>query len=233
MDVRGKAAGAETLPLASGLGLILDLDGVVVDSMPVHRLAWQSYVQSLGIDPANLADRMHGRRNDQIIREFLGPDADVHTVQEYGAAKERLFRNMLRGSLREHLVPGIAEWLDRAQGLPLALATNAERANLDFILDGAELRRYFQVLVDGSQVAHPKPAPDLYQRAAGELKIPPRNCIVFEDSPVGIAAARAAGARVVGILTHASSLADVDFSTSDFARTELDEWLSVQRPVPL
>jgi beta-phosphoglucomutase-like phosphatase (HAD superfamily) len=77
-------------------------------------------------------------------------------------------------------------------------------------------------------VARPKPAPDVYLRAAELLNIPPRNCVVFEDSPVGVAAALTAGMRVVGVLTH-SSLSGVLFSVTSFLDPELDSWLSLQR----
>jgi beta-phosphoglucomutase len=154
---------------------------------------------------------------------------DVDTIAAHGAAKERLFRDLLRADLRQHLVPGIEEWLEHISGAPIALATNAERANIDFVLDGvAGLRRHFDVIVDGSQVARPKPAPDVYLRAAELLNIPPRNCVVFEDSPVGVAAALTAGMRVVGVLTH-SSLSGVLFSVTSFLDPELDSWLSLQR----
>jgi beta-phosphoglucomutase len=185
-----QAAATRNLQLAPGLALIFDLDGVVVDSMPLHELAWQRYLESLGVAAHDVSSRMHGRRNDEIFRDFLGPDADPRELLAHGAAKERLFREMMRGQLENFLVPGIAAWLKRTVGAPVALASNAERPNIDFVLDGADLRTYFQVIVDGSQVPSPKPAPDVYLRAAHELGIPPRNCIVFEDSPVGVAAAR-------------------------------------------
>ena len=223
------AVAIETLPLAPGLALIFDLDGVVIDSMPVHELAWQRYLELLGIDASDIPSRMHGRRNDEIVRDFLGPEAEPREVFAHGAAKERLFRDLLRARLGEHLVPGIAGWLERTGHAPVALATNAERANIDFVLDGANLRAYFQVIVDGSQVLHPKPAPDVYLRAAGELGIAPRNCIVFEDSPVGVAAARAAGMRVAGVLTQACPLDGIAFSVPDFMDPSLDRWLSAQR----
>jgi beta-phosphoglucomutase-like phosphatase (HAD superfamily) len=73
-----------------------------------------------------------------------------------------------------------------------------------------------------------KPAPDVYLLAAGKLGIAPANCIVFEDSPVGIRAARAAGTRVAGILTTANWLENVDFAAADFLQPELEAWLSVQ-----
>jgi sugar-phosphatase len=80
-------------------------------------------------------------------------------------------------------------------------------------------------------VEHAKPAPDVYVLAARRLGVDPANCIVFEDSPVGVNAARAAGARVVGILTHEHALSDVDLAVRDFDQPELELWLAAQRPV--
>ena len=217
------------LRLAPGLGLIFDLDGVIVDSMPVHQRAWRQYLEAAGIDAGENLDFMHGQRNEEIVRGLLGPGADLETVVAHGAAKERLYREMLRERLRDHLVAWIGEWLEHVSGAPIALATNAERANVDFVLDGGKLRPYFSVIVDGSEVAQPKPAPDVYLRAAELLKIPPRNCIVFEDSPIGVAAAVAAGMRVVGVLTHTSALDNIRLSILNFADPHLDSWLSAQR----
>ncbi len=226
-----KTAAQAGLRVAAGLALIFDLDGVIVDSMPVHELAWRRYLETLGFDGGDIPARMHGRRNDEIVRDFLGQAIEHDTVVAHGAAKERVFREMLGDRLRENLVAGIAEWLDHVEGAPIALATNAERANIDFTLDGAGLRSYFDVIVDGSEVSRPKPAPDVYLRAAELLRIAPQNCIVFEDSPVGVAAAVAAGMRVVGVRTHSSPLDGVVFSVANFLDPQLDGWLSAQRAV--
>ena len=226
-----KTAAPAEVRVAAGLALIFDLDGVIVDSMPVHELAWRRYLESLGFDGSDIPSRMHGRRNDEIVRDFLGETMDQHAVLAHGAAKERVFRDLLRERLRESLVAGIAEWLDRVEGAPIALATNAERANIDFTLDGTGLRRYFDVIVDGSEVSRPKPAPDVYLRAAELLGISPRDCIVFEDSPVGVAAAVAAGMRVVGVRTHPSPLDGILFSVANFLDPQLNAWLSAQRAV--
>jgi len=222
---------AGEIRLARGLALIFDLDGVVVDSMPVHTQAWQRYLQSLGIDGDDVAKRMHGRRNDEIVRDFLGPGVDAQTSFDHGAAKERLYREMMRGQLKRRLVPGVADFLQRASSLPVGLATNAEPANVDFVLDGAGLRSCFRAVVDGTQVRHAKPAPDVYLLAADKLNIAPENCIVFEDSAVGAAAARSAGTRVVAVLTHEASLEGVGFAVRNFLEPELEPWLAAQRVV--
>ena len=228
MKVSGDASSQCALPLGTGLALIFDLDGVVVDSMPVHTLAWQRYLQSLGIQGNHVETRMHGRRNDEIVTDFLGSDVDAQAIHEHGAAKERLFRELMREQLDRRLVPGVKRFLGRASHAKIALATNAEPANVDFVLDGAGLRRYFQAIVDGTQVARAKPAPDVYLLAADKLGVAPANCIVFEDSPVGVEAARAAGTRVVGILSSGKPLAHVILEVANFLQPELEAWLAAQ-----
>jgi beta-phosphoglucomutase len=217
------------LTLNPELALLFDLDGVVIDSMPTHTLAWERYLEANGIDPTNVEARMHGKRNDDLVRDLFGAHLDDAAVFEHGAAKERLFRELIGATLEQKLVPGIREFLAEAsKTVQLAVGTNAEPANVDFTLNGAGIRQYFRAIVDGSQVARAKPAPDVYLRGAELLGVDPGNCIVFEDSPVGIAAARAAGMRVVGLLTHASSLENVDLAVRDFVRAELGSWLSEQ-----
>lgn len=220
------------LNLNPELALIFDLDGVVIDSMPTHTLAWERYLERNGIDPRDVEARMHGKRNDDLVRDLFGAGLSEAAIVEHGAAKERLFREMIGTTLEQKLVPGIREFLAEASRMvPLAVGTNAEPANVDFTLNGAGIRQYFRVIVDGSQVPRAKPAPDVYLRGAELLKVDPGNCIVFEDSPVGIAAARAAGMRVVGLLTHASSLDHVDLAVRDFIQPELASWLSVQQSI--
>ena len=197
--------------------------------MPTHTLAWERYLEANGIDPRDVEARMHGKRNDDLVRDLFGSDLDEQAVFEHGAAKERLFRELIGATLEEKLVPGIREFLAEAsKTVPLAVGTNAEPANVDFTLNGAGIRQYFRAIVDGSQVARAKPAPDVYLRGAELLGVEPANCIVFEDSPVGIEAARAAGMRVVGLLTHASSLNNVDLEIRDFVQPELASWLAGQ-----
>ncbi|HZU24160.1 MAG TPA: HAD-IA family hydrolase [Bryobacteraceae bacterium] len=205
--------------------LIFDLDGVVIDSMPMHTDAWRIYLKRLNKPIENLEVRMHGRRNDEIVVEFIGRELSPGEIFDHGAAKERLFREMIGPRLEEHIVPGIKDFLRKHQGAAMAVASNAEPANIDFVLDAAGLRGCFRAIVDGHQVARPKPWPDIYLRAAQLLEMPPESCIVFEDSPAGVAAARAAGMRVVGVGTHTMDLDRVDLIVRDFLDPGLEKWL--------
>jgi beta-phosphoglucomutase len=217
--------------LRPGMAMVLDMDGVIVDSNPLHLQAWTRYNARFGIDAGGaLAERMYGRRNDEIVREFFGPGLSAEQAAVHGAAKEELYRSMLQPRLAETLVPGVREFLQRHSGWPVGLATNAEPANVDFILDGGGLRAYFRVVVDGHQVQHPKPHPEIYLRAAGLLSAAPRNCIVFEDSFSGVESARAAGVRIVGLRTTHRELPGADLEIDDFRSPQLEAWLRAQVP---
>ena len=214
--------------LAPGLALIFDLDGVIVDSMPLHTKAWHLFLERHNVNPADMVERMHGSRNDKIIAEFFGNHLSPEENFRLGAEKEALWREMMEPVLHTYLVPGIAEFLDRYAEAPIALATNAEPANAEFVLSKAKLRTRFHAIVDGMQVSRPKPWPDVYSRASDLLGVEPSDCIVFEDSPTGVQAATAAGMRVVGIRTH-TELEGVVFSCDNFLDPALDVWLIAQR----
>jgi HAD superfamily hydrolase (TIGR01509 family) len=152
-------------------------------------------------------------------------------VLRRGAEKEALFRTRIGPALEEHLVPGVASFLERHGGVPKAVATNGERANLEFVLKQGGLARYFQATVNGEQVSRPKPDPEIYLRTAELLGVPPRNCIVFEDSDAGVQAALAAGTRLVGLTTTHPKLPGTHLTVRDFADPELEPWLLRQLPV--
>lgn len=204
--------------------LLFDVDGVIIDSMPLHTEVWRLYLERQGLRIDRIADRMHGKRNDELVAEFFGPGLDEETIFRHGAAKEALYRELMREQLQDRLVPGVAGFIEQNSALPKAVGSNAEPANVDFVLDGADLRRHFQAVVDGMQVKRPKPYPDIYLRAADLLGVDPANCVVFEDSPTGVTAARQSGARVVGVATH-GPLAGVDFQIRDFTDPGLQAWI--------
>lgn len=208
---------------------IFDLDGVLVHSMPLHVRAWEQYIADLGIQAPDVESWMHGKRNSELVRDLLGKDLADDAVFEHGAAKERLYRAMLlMGDLNKYRVPGIVEFLERHKEVPKAIGSNAEPANIEFVLDRFGLRSYFQVIVHGQEVKRPKPFPDVYLKAAEQLHAGPRNCIVFEDSPTGVEAARAAGMRIVAVETTPAEFHGIDLQIQDFLDPQLEPWLTAQ-----
>jgi beta-phosphoglucomutase family hydrolase len=218
-----------TRPLQSELALIFDMDGVIVNSNPAHRQAWESFNLQHGLQTTEeMHLRMYGRRNDQIVRDYYGDHLSDEEVAARGRAKEALYRQMIADRIEEMLVPGLRTFLDRFRDLPMAVASNAEPENVDFLLDRAGLRQYFQAVVDGHQVSNPKPHPDVYLLAAQLLGVSPANCIVFEDSPSGAIAGAAAGMRVIGLRTTYVNLPEVVLTVDNFMSGELNEWVQAQ-----
>jgi beta-phosphoglucomutase len=211
------------------LGLLFDMDGVLVHSMPLHLLAWERYLGKLGIQVDDLEGRMHGKRNSELVNDLIGGNLTEEIVFAHGAEKERVFREMmLKEGIEQYRIPGLPEFLERHKDLPMAIGTNAEPANIDFVLDEFDLRRYFKVAVNGQQVDRPKPFPDIYLKAAELLGLEPRDCIVFEDSPTGAQAGIAAGMRVVGVETTPTQFSGVSLTIRDFNDPLLEPWLARQ-----
>lgn len=208
------------------IAFIFDMDGVIVDSNKTHTEAWRHYLDQQGIDAGDIEARMLGKRNDEIVRDFFSHLALTDDlVFQHGARKEELYRDMIRPDLDERLVPGISDFLEHYRDMPIGLATNAEPANVDFVLDSAGIRPYFQAIVNGHEVERPKPFPDVYLKVAEKLGFPPQDCIVFEDSLTGVQAAQAAGMRVVGVRTTLEEFPKVDLTISHFQDPELERWL--------
>jgi beta-phosphoglucomutase len=212
------------------IGLLFDMDGVLVHSMPLHTLAWERYLESLGIEVDDLERRMHGKRNSELVNDLIGSNLAEDIVFAHGAEKERVFREMmLERGIDQYRIDGLQEFLERHKDLPMAIGSNAEPANINFLLDHFGLRPYFKVAVNGQQVERPKPFPDIYLKAAELLGLRPEQCVVFEDSPTGAQAGLAAGMLVVGVETTPTQFEGVSLRIQDFTDPRLETWLTQQQ----
>ncbi len=182
-------------------GAIFDLDGTVVDNMPVHAEAFAIFVERHGLSPLTLDDRkrLDGRRNRDIFPDLFGRPLSDGEQRAFAEEKEALYRQLSVG----RLVPmgGLLRLLDclDARGIPFAVATSAPPENVRHTLGELGLAARFTRIVRSDQVARGKPFPDVFLEAAAQLGVPPEDCVAFEDAPMGIVAARAAGMRTVAI----------------------------------
>jgi len=177
-----------------------DMDGVVVDSHSFHFAAWQEAFAKRGItftteDFANL----FGTRNDFIVSsvtsgELSGEDAKA-IVQE----KEESFRRMAIGNVKAF--PGALRLLDiiKAGNFKLGLVSSAPKENIDLITSELDFDGVFDCVVSGQEVSEGKPSPQIYLLAAKKLGVAPKDCLVIEDSPPGIQAAKTAGMKCLAI----------------------------------
>lgn len=202
------------------------MDGVIVDSMPFHTRAWVEYLSGKGVDPNALNQRMHGKHNDELIREFFGAHLSTEQLRLMGEEKEAVYRRLVHPTLEAALVPGIRTFLHQHKAHPKAVASNAEPRNVRFILEETNLGDYFSAVLDGYQVEFGKPHPEIYCKAAAALGVPPASCLVFEDSQTGIDAALAAGMTVVAVNTHRVRLTGWTLEIENFLDPKLNKWLS-------
>jgi len=206
---------------------LFDMDGVIVDSNPVHRVAWVEYNRRHGVETTpEMHERMYGKRNHVLIRDFLGDHLTDEEIDRHSELKEELFRRMMLPRIREALVPGLRSFLERYRGVPMAVASNASPENVEFVLREAGLGEFFPVALHGGEVARAKPYPDIYLRAAELLGVAAAECVVFEDSATGVEAGVAAGMPVVGLSTTHETLEGVEVLVRDFNDPALEAWLS-------
>ncbi len=186
---------------------IFDLDGTVVDNMALHAEAFAAFAERHGLPALTPADRakLDGRRNSEIFPVLFDREMSREEWLAYEYEKESLYRELSRGRLT--LVAGLPALLERLAALKIAvaLATSAPELNVAHTLNETGLAAAFPTIVRGDQVPRGKPAPDVFIEAGRQLHMSAEDCVVFEDAPMGIVAAHAAGMRVVAVTTSFSA----------------------------
>jgi beta-phosphoglucomutase len=202
---------------------IFDMDGVIVDSNPYHKIALQQFCRQLGYDLSEeqLRQKIYGRTNKDWISNLFG-DIGEARIQHYAEEKEALYRRLYEKDITA--VTGLISFLEKMDtlGIARAIATSAPRANVDFSLSKTHTEQFFRTILDDSFVSKGKPDPEIYLKSAAALGYAPADCVVFEDSLSGVQAGKRAGCKVVGITTTHSpeELHETDFIITDFAGLE-------------
>jgi beta-phosphoglucomutase len=179
--------------------ILWDMDGVIADTADYHYNAWREVFKERGVEFSK-ADfmRYFGRRHDTIVHFALGkiPPEEVARISE---KKQALYRR----NVKENIVPlpGAVELIKllHKNGIKSAIASSAVPSNIDIIIDGLGITKYFQAIADGSEVFEGKPSPQVFQLAAQKLGVQPSNCVVIEDAIAGVAAAKSAGMKCLAV----------------------------------
>jgi beta-phosphoglucomutase family hydrolase len=187
-------------------GFIFDMDGTMIDNMRFHTEAWVKLLaeSSLEVDTEEFIRHSSGKPTHELLQEMFGDRMSEEERRQFAQRKEILYRDIYRPHLKpiEGLIPFLAKASE--QGILLALASSARRANIEFVLRGLDLEGMFQIIVDSSEVKQGKPDPEMFLLAARRLDLPPDQCIVFEDAIAGIRAAASAGMKTVVMATQLS-----------------------------
>lgn len=179
-------------------GLVFDMDGTLADTMPTHFMAWTQTMNKYGISfPEDRFYSLGGVPAPKIV-SMLSTEQQVDVDAEAVAhEKEELFLELLKDVKPVLPVKAIAELYHGK--LPLSIATGSPRWVADIILEALSIGDWFEAIVSADDIEHPKPAPDIYLKAAKSMGVDPKRCFAFEDTKLGMDSARAAGMDVIDI----------------------------------
>ena len=185
------------------LGVIFDLDGVIVDTAKHHFIAWQQLAQSQGwhfsLEDNEQLKGVSRVRSLELILQWNKAQITPELFEQLLKEKNERYLNLIRDMDPSERLPDVQRVLQVLKDSGCGIALGSASKNARPILDKIELTPYFDVIVDGTNVSKAKPDPEVFLQAANQLGIGPEDCVVFEDAMAGIQAAKAAGMRVFGI----------------------------------
>ena len=183
---------------------IFDLNGTIIDDMGYHAIAWESILNNqlkAGLSWGEVKAQMYGKNEELLVRIF---GANKFTKEEMAALsleKERMYQSEYKPLMKA--IEGFEPFVDKAleQGIAMGIGSAAILFNINFILDGLNLRKYFKSIVSADDVLISKPHPETFLKVAEQLGVDPQDCVVFEDAPKGVESAANAGMKCVVITT--------------------------------
>lgn len=186
--------------------VIFDMDGTLVDNMRFHDEAWFELLSAQGatFNRETFFSQTAGMKNPPILRMFLGNDLRDEDCERMSQEKEAHYRRLYKPNLAP--IGGLEQLFTDAAagGIALGVATSAPVENIDFVMDGLEIRHKFGAIVGAADIKNGKPAPDIYLKAAELLGVEPEECLVVEDAPLGVESAFRAGCPCLVLTTSLS-----------------------------
>lgn len=217
-DPRGDRITLETLRFAQGerraAVFIFDFDETIIDLEPQHTAAYEALCRAHGDDYQQMPESFRtgsGRRIIDDIRDMRAHFGWTQSEEELFAERQQVFDSVCREADLQPM-DGVVETVRalQARNVPLAITSSAVRSSIEAILERLQLRDAFTLIVDGSEVVHGKPDPEAYLLTARKLGVEPAECVVFEDSHVGVVAAKRAGMYCIAVRNpHAQTRQDL------------------------
>ena len=189
--------------MAATEALIFDMDGTMIDSMPWHAKSWVVFTQrhGLALDVSDILARTTGRTGTECMRELFERALSDAECDALVHEKEVIYRDMFGGNFAE--VAGFNTFAKAAvaRGLKIAVGTAGDKHNIEFAMSRLKMDPLPLAIVGGDEGLTGKPTPAIFLEAARRIGVAPARCIVFEDAPFGIEAARRGGMRAVAVCT--------------------------------
>lgn len=211
------------------LGVIFDLDGVIVSTDNCHYLAWKRMADEEGISfDRTVNERLRGVSRMESLAIILEKAVKEYSEEEKQtmAARKNGYYVELIGSLTENdILPGALDTLNMLKAKGIKVAIGSSSRNTPIILRQIGLSEAFDAVADGNAIKNSKPDPEVFLLAAKLLKLDPANCLVVEDADAGIEAALAGGMRALGVGSAAANSA-ATFTASDLEKADFEAILN-------
>lgn len=218
-----------TLPKA----FIFDLNGTIIDDMGYHAIAWENIVNNTlngGLTFEQVKAQMYGKNEELLVRIFGEGKFTAEEMAALSIQKEHAYQSAYKPVMK--CIDGFETFAQKASdnGIVMGIGSAAIMFNINFILDGLNLHRFFKVIVSADDVTISKPDPETFLKAATLLGVSPEDCIVFEDAPKGVESAANAGMRCVVLTTmhpkeEFSDYDNILFFIDDYTNEQLSELL--------
>ncbi|MFX0022990.1 MAG: HAD family hydrolase [Candidatus Hermodarchaeota archaeon] len=206
--------------------VIFDMDGVLADTGPIHYESWVKMATEIGMEfTRDIFEETFGQQSPTITRKLVGSEADEILVEKWASLKEEYYREMVRKKLVP--LPGVISILKalKSEGFKLAVGSSGPPENVELLLSQLKIKSFFDIIITAVDVKKGKPDPEVFLNAANNLNINPQNCIVIEDAPVGIEAAKRAGMISIALTTthNKAELNDANLVIKDLTEISIKD----------
>jgi len=187
-------------------GIIFDMDGTIVDSLPYHHEAWRIFFEENKVeDFSEKLKKYKGGGTLDLMKAVYGDIYSLEELKKMSDDKEIIFRDIYRGNIFP--IDGYLEFLNeiKSKNILVGIASNAIKLNVDLTLKELGIYDLFDSIICGDEVNYGKPNPEMFNKTISDFKVYKANCLIFEDSIEGITAANNAGVKVIGVTSSNSS----------------------------
>lgn len=187
--------------MKKNIGVVFDLDGVLVSTDHYHYLAWKKIADQLGIHfDESVNDQLRGVSRMESLEIILG-DNDLTEVQKVDLTdrKNRYYRESLKTLTPDEVLPGVLTLLESLKSEKIPVGIGSSSKNAVTILEQVQLIDHFDVIIDGTKISQSKPDPEVFLKAAEAMALAPEYCVIFEDAQAGVEAGINGGMPVVGV----------------------------------
>jgi len=208
--------------------IIFDMDGVLADTGPIHFESWVKMAKEIGFNfTKQFFEETFGQTTSMITRKLVGSAADKISVERWGQIKEQYYREMIKDKLEP--LPGVKNLIQdlKLKGFKLAIGSSGPPENVELLLNTLNIKKCFDIIITAADVNKGKPSPDVFLIMSKKLNLRPEHCLIIEDAPVGIEAAKRANMKCIALTTtHGQEdLKDAELIVKDLTEIHINDIL--------